>query len=949
MKYTLMIALIFVLGFQTSAQVVRGPDRDNKIKSLFNDIKKISKGALGLNIYQTTTGRVVVMQNGVILGAPANNQMSVAFRNEKAKALANLDFYVGNRYSSNYWELHNAYLSTPEEQAQFAFNINPPALKAKTEGKAMAFSMAKHQMLELYYMQKNPTSSLTKSYNQRGVADVDNEIKFYGLMADYLAANTQNDNDYLVYIEFQKRSSLLPGKRTASLEKIRSAVADVSTKFDAYLPAVQADDFRSLRNSIHNGMAKTVIALLKSFVAANATLMQPDDQSALNNLIAMISSYYAVDKETMSVLLPKIKTDLPEAASLIGSLQSGGNSLATLVKLSELAVAARLKFFQTRNIDLTHLIIRIQDFVQAEMGQRNLMTVADFSTQGEALLNLSYATGYLTEARKTELIQALKTNPGNSVSLLSQSLSEGVSLLENVFQPALNDWKLVSPSMTSFVDDGIRSSALISLDSTLTKLRVLLPSAGKTNSDFSIENSGVGYGYLVFIPRDKTEQMVQTLTYKMIPVFEMLPLDLGVVAGVITEEPQTPLSHVNIKSKNRGTPNVFIKKASQDSRVKDLLAKKALVRMELKDGVISLREVPQPEAEAYWSARHDNKPIIKLRADLNEKRIRSTKEMGFNDAISVGAKAANYAEATHVLPEAFRSGFAIPFFYYREFIETNKFDAQLTIDQYIKQLMADPRIKTDRAYLVDSLTKLQARMNADDMVVNPALIAEIKRVTSAEYPNMRVRLRSSTNSEDMPQFTGAGLYDSGAYDPNKPKKTVDKALKFVWSSVWNLRAFDERELFQMNHLEVSMAMLISPAFPNEIANGVGVGRNIIDPKLGPGLYLNIQQGAEAVTNPNPDLTPDQVLVLFKPDLVAKTKYTLKYLKYSSLTKTGPVLPYAEVEKIADYLLALQKHFYPIYYPKKDHPNFSLDVEFKVDTEEGPRKVHYKQARPFIGN
>lgn len=211
-----------------------------------------------------------------------------------------------------------------------------------------------------------------------------------------------------------------------------------------------------------------------------------------------------------------------------------------------------------------------------------------------------------------------------------------------------------------------------------------------------------------------------------------------------------------------------------------------------------------------------------------------------------------------------------------------------------------------------------------------------------------MRLRSSTNSEDMQQFSGAGLYDSEAYDPSKPKKTIQKALQLVWSSVWNLRAFDERELFKINHLDVSMAILVSPAFPAEVANGVGISRNMIDPSLGPGVYLNIQQGSEAVTNPNPDITPDQILVLLKSDSKNKTKYTLKYIKYSSLTKDQPVLPYLEVEKIVDYLLELHAHFNKLYHPLNDNPLFALDVEFKVDTQEGTRKVHYKQARPFVG-
>ena len=947
---SLFFALLLTLTASLSGWAQSTPERDASIKSLFGEIKKMSKGALDLNVYQTPTGRVIVMQNGVIVKPPQDTLLTVAFRNAKAQSLAALDFYVGNRYGSNYWELNNRFNATPEEQAVQAFNFNHANLVTHAEALPMALSMAKHQLLELFYIQKSPTSNLTKSYNQRGVADDAHELKYYRLYADFLARQIKYENEYLLLLDFQKKSNLLPGKKSVSLSEIRVMVADLSLKLDSYLPPAQAAEFRALRNSIHNGMNKAVLGKLAQFQATNGRLFMPEDTVTYESLENLITAYYAIDKETMSILVSKVKSELPELSSVLGQLRPTGNSLTALLQLSQLAVTAKEKFYVTRNIDLTHLIIRIQDFIDAEQGNRVFSEANDLLVKSEILANMSLATGYMTSARHGEVIQLLKNNPAQAVKTLSQALSEGVLAYENAYQPALADWKLISTSVASFVDEGIRSSSLIALDSTLTQLKNFFPSADNSHSkDFSIENAGIGYGYLKFIPRAQTDQLVTTLTYQMIPVFESLPLDLGVVAGVITEEPQTPLSHVNIKSKNRGTPNVFIKNASQDSRLKDLLAKNALVRLELKEGAMNIREVSLAEAQAFWAAQANNKPPIQLRADLNEKRIRTSDQIGFQDVISVGAKAANYCEATHFLAEAFRPGFAVPFFYYREFINSNRFDAQQTLQEYMTALVQNPRIKTDRQFLVDSLTALQTRMQAEDMVVNPELVAQIKSLSDKMYPNQRMRLRSSTNSEDMPQFTGAGLYDSEAYDPTKPKKTIQKALKLVWSSVWNLRAFDERELFKINHLDVSMAVLVSPAYPDEVANGVGVSKNIVDPKLGPGVYLNIQKGSEAVTNPNPDITPDQILVLLKKDSAQKTKYTLKYLKYSSLTKTEPVLPYAEVEKIVDYLLELQKHFVKLYHPKNDNPQFALDVEFKVDTQEGSRKVHYKQARPFVGN
>ena len=68
-------------------------------------------------------------------------------------------------------------------------------------------------------------------------------------------------------------------------------------------------------------------------------------------------------------------------------------------------------------------------------------------------------------------------------------------------------------------------------------------------------NAGDAWGFLRIFPAGNT------LTPADIPVFDELPLDLSVVAGVITRAVQDSNSHVNLKSKERGTPNMVLRDA----------------------------------------------------------------------------------------------------------------------------------------------------------------------------------------------------------------------------------------------------------------------------------------------------------------------------------------------------------------------------------------------------
>ena len=86
------------------------------------------------------------------------------------------------------------------------------------------------------------------------------------------------------------------------------------------------------------------------------------------------------------------------------------------------------------------------------------------------------------------------------------------------------------------------------------------------------------------------------------------------------------------------------------------------------------------------------------------------------------------------------------------------------------------------------------------------------------------RLRSSANAEDTTSFNGAGLYDSFTHNPDEGH--ISKSVKQVWASLWNYRAYEEREFYRINHLASAMGILVHPNQKNEQANGVAVARNL---------------------------------------------------------------------------------------------------------------------------
>ncbi len=68
----------------------------------------------------------------------------------------------------------------------------------------------------------------------------------------------------------------------------------------------------------------------------------------------------------------------------------------------------------------------------------------------------------------------------------------------------------------------------------------------------------------------------------------------------------------------------------------------------------------------------------------------------------------------------------------------------------------------------------------------------------------KVRLRSSTNAEDLPDFSGAGLYVSHSATASGDK-SASVRIREVWASVWRWRAFEERRRLAISYMPLPLA------------------------------------------------------------------------------------------------------------------------------------------------
>ena len=447
------------------------------------------------------------------------------------------------------------------------------------------------------------------------------------------------------------------------------------------------------------------------------------------------------------------------------------------------------------------------------------------------------------------------------------------------------------------------------------------------NVSYSPLNLGVGIGYLrVFDPSDPRPPSITDFL-----IYPTLPNDLPHIVGVISEEPQTPLSHVNLRAQQNGTPNAYLRDASNDPALVAYIGK--IVKIEVTADNLSVREAENWEMEAHLEGSRPSRAQEPQQV-LSRQQILPLDVLGHRDVGAFGGKSANLAELRKILaPELVPNGFAVPFYFYDRFMVENGLYDMIRTEITAEDFLADNAVRDD------VLKDIRKKIKKADM---PADLLDQLGQMHAQFPSGTTpRCRSSANNEDLIGFTGAGLYDS--YTHREDEGHIEKSVKQVWASLWNYRAFEERTFYRIDHFTAAMGVLVHPNFDDELVNGVALTKNIYFPNF-EGYYINDQVGEDLVTNPEGDAVAEEFLVMQNIVQLGQEPYEIIRIRRSNLTDRDWVLEKRHRNNLIAQLKKIQTHF-AVLYGRVDDKTFGMDVEFKVDRDD---QLSIKQARPWVG-
>ncbi len=532
--------------------------------------------------------------------------------------------------------------------------------------------------------------------------------------------------------------------------------------------------------------------------------------------------------------------------------------------------------------------------------------------------------------------------------------------------------------------------------------RILRPKDLVVPGAIEVYNPGLAAGRLRFVREN--EPIPEDASPADILVLAHVPDFLPSAAALITAVPQTPLAHLNVLARNRGMANAYWGGALDSLELSELANQRTPVLLHaVEPGTLAVKAITEQQLSTYQlllghapvAVRPIDTAALPYTYDLGAIRPEDV------DALrpAFGGKAAGFvallsggAGATPDTP------MALSVRAYAEHLAPirAKLEQLLTLSEFASSPRArvlalegvtryDLRFfsEADRRYRDDFLGRYPPGSAMGDFTraggvvgelrarpLEPALLATLTSAIAAQFAPLAtsqgLRLRSSSNVEDIEGFNGAGLYESNtgfldaAAQPTAEDRarTLELALKKTWASYWSFEAFEERRLEQVDHLSGHMGVVVHPRFDDgkEKVNGVFLF-TLLPPGLAEAavMELNVQQGAESVTNPTGAGLPEVDRVWLA---AGAAEPTVKRLRGSTLVPPGTALLsdaeltelFGRARAVANAWLARANAGLP---PERAGRTLTLDFEFRrvlpgwpalASGELRPERTVLKQAR-----
>jgi hypothetical protein len=714
----------------------------------------------------------------------------------------------------------------------------------------------KQLVLERYLAEVDRGWIYRRARTYRGARQAEDEEK----AGRKLLVQLLSDSDWVArhyYLVNQAVAVVPHGAADATVQRVRNlakSVADLDARF------------QPLRNKIHSAPGPDDLPAVEAYLRERSPQGPPRAQ--LEELITWLRKQEAGQTlEAQISAFQKRLSGTPVAASL-AMLSS---ALAQKDQPAAFTAGAALSFEIAgvvtgssdgrRNLDLLDLNALVQEHgFRAGLGTdgtrrerlARLLDVFRYAA-GAGLISLRQFEALRREAES--LPEALAAEAYfDKIRYLARSPGWCHATVSKEFGPLVRLYEPVEPLGAGLVDHLLRGSVAFALSTRLDPLVTdANHSVGIRHSVFAEPsgrgvvalNPGVAIGRLGILEAGKAASVDPDGIY-VIP--ETLA-DLKPMAGILTLDSGNALSHAQLLAANLGIPN-----ATVPSSLLPLLRKyqnQEVAFAVTPRGMVILREkgALSPAELKVWVDRPAARARIDLdvrRLNLNERRILALTDLRAEDSgVIVGPKAANLAQLARYFPREVAPALVLPFGVFFQHLD-RPLGANIPLRQQVREALAEgDRLPDPRAFMRPRLAEFRKAIQT--MPLLPAfeqdLVARLRETFGAEG-SYGVFVRSDTNAEDLPEFTGAGL---NLTVPNcVGTSAILQAVKDVWASPLTERAYEWRARVLRSQEYVVPSVILMRAVPSD-KSGVIATMNLETGAPGD-ITVNVSEGVSAVVD-----------------------------------------------------------------------------------------------------
>lgn len=520
-------------------------------------------------------------------------------------------------------------------------------------------------------------------------------------------------------------------------------------------------------------------------------------------------------------------------------LSAAMNDMRGIITNRASTAALRLVLFDLlRELEAEVRVLSSESELGRELSRSTLMAIT------AALNDAAYGAGLLSIGEHATVAASL-TLPANESSIglgeyvrrtrtLNLVNTWAVGSVRYAFAEPLVRYAALESRAAHFVDDLLRGSVLLPLADISGRLLadaqrlagVQRQLFGKPDVDLLALNPGIARGPL----RVVTEQEISIHPLRVergeIVVLPETVAELPPVSGILTVGESNPLSHIQLLARNFGIPNLSITPELYQ-KLKKHAGERVMVAAGSDGSVFIGADDEAGKVQSNISSSSGDKLDVP-QPDLTFRQPIPLAEL--NRSLSgrwVGPKAANLGELNLLFPGRVAGAIALPFGAFHEQTSAGADSPRARLNRAY-EAFRDGRISAEA--LSSELESI--RQAVETLEVSEPLRSIVIAVMTKEIGSpgtYGVFVRSDTNVEDLPGFTGAGLSLTLPHVVGLDAQL--NAIPKVWASVLSPRAIAWRSNLLKRPEMVYASVLIMKSVPAD-KSGVLVTTDVINRSAG---------------------------------------------------------------------------------------------------------------------